>query len=82
MDFVGGGGVRSGCRGRGTWLFLRWSGVAGGDEGGEEGASVGDDDTDGDANGMEAGSNSRSGMGGDSNGRRVILSMNRRRTAL
>lgn len=62
------------------WLFLRCSGVAGGEEDGDDGASVGDDAFD--EGGNEVGSKSRSGIGGDSKGLRVIWSRRRRRIAL
>lgn len=68
----GGGGVSiraEGCKG--TRLFLRWSGVGGGDDEGVVGASVGEEWMDDGS--KEAGSISRSGMGGDNNGLRVIL---------
>ena len=74
------GELRSGCMGRGTWLFLRCSGVAGGEEVGEDGASVGDDVLDCGGNGI--GSKSRSGMGGESKGRLVTLSKTVRRSTL
>jgi hypothetical protein len=61
-------------------LFLRCSGVAGGDEEGEEGVRVGVDALDG--SGSEAGSKSRSGIGGESKGRLVIRNKRRRRIAL
>jgi hypothetical protein len=61
-------------------LFLIWSGVAGGEEEGDEGASVGDDVLD--KGGNEAGSKSRSGMGGARRGLRVIRSKTNRRKAL
>lgn len=79
-DCVGGGGVSSGCTGRGMWLFLRCSGVESTDEGGDEGASVGEDVSDPD--GMFSGSNSRSGSEGSSRGRRVIRSSTSRSSAL
>lgn len=56
--------------------------MAGGEDGGEEGARVGDDVEEADDGGRELGSNSRSAMGGDSSGRRVIFKMRRRRIAL
>ena len=79
-DWVGGGGVRRGWGGSATWLFLRWSGVDGRDDGGELAANVGDEVSE--PAGMLSGSNSRSGMGGESNGRRVIRSKASRSNAL
>ena len=67
---VGGGDVRSGWGGNGSWLFSRCSGVPGGDEPNEDGTRVGDDWVEG--GGKLSGSMSRSGIGGDINGRRVI----------
>lgn len=51
-------------------MFLRCSGVVGGEDAGEDGASVGDDALEG--GGSAAGSKSRSGIGGDKRGLRVI----------
>jgi hypothetical protein len=61
-------------------LFLIWSGVAGGEEEGDDGARVGDDVLEGVGN--EAGSKSRSGIGGARRGLRVIRSKTSRRRAL
>jgi hypothetical protein len=61
-------------------LFLIWSGVAGGEEEGDDGARVGDDVLEGVGN--EAGSKSRSGIGGARRGLRVIRSKTSRRKAL
>jgi hypothetical protein len=63
------------------WLFLRWSGVRGGEPGAEEGARVGELDTD-DVSGNAEGSNSRSGMGGEASGRRVVRRISNRSIAL
>ena len=79
-DCVGGGGVRRGWGGRAMWLFLRWSGVDGTEEGGEDAARVGEDVSE--PAGMFSGSNSRSGMGGEIRGRRVIRNKARRSNAL
>lgn len=79
-DWVGGGGVKRGWGGSATWLFLRCSGVDGIDEGGEDAARVGEDVSE--PTGMFSGSNSRSGMGGEINGRRVIRNKTRRSNAL
>lgn len=79
-ECVGGGGVSSGWMGRGIWLFLRCSGVDSTESGGEEGASVGEDVSD--PPGIFSGSNSRSGIGDDSRGRRVIRSNKSRNSAL
>ena len=79
-DWEGGGGVRRGCRGSATWLFLRCSGVDGIEGGGEDAARVGEDVSE--PTGMFSGSNSRSGTIGEINGRRVIRSKRRRRRAL
>ncbi len=62
------------------WLFFRCSGVDGIDDGGEEAAKVGEDVTEPD--GTFSGSNSRSGMGEETRGRRVIRNKARRRSAL
>ena len=62
------------------WLFLRWSGVEGKEDGGDEGAKVGEEVSE--PAGRFSGSNSRSGIGGDTNGRRVIRSRTIRRSAL
>ena len=64
---VGGGAVSSGCGGNGSWLFRKCSGVPGGDEPNEDGTRVGDDWVEG--GGKLSGSTSRSGIGGDINGR-------------
>lgn len=61
-------------------LFLRCSGVAGGELPSEDATSVGDEDADG--MDMFDGSKSRSGIGGVSNGRLVILRIIKRRTTL
>lgn len=61
-------------------MFLRCSGVSGGDEGGDEGARVGEDVLDG--GGKLAGSMSRSGIGGDKIGRRVMRRRAKRSIAL
>lgn len=77
----GGGGViikELGCNG--TWLFFKWSGVAGGDVGGVVGTRVGEEWIE--EGGREVGSKSRSGMAGDTMGLRVTLSMTRRRITL
>lgn len=65
---------------REMWLFFKWSGVITGESGWEEGASVGDEDTEVDS--TVAGSKSRSGRGGESDGRRVSLSIISRSIAL
>ena len=79
----GGGGTRSGCGGKGTWLFRKCSGVDGSELGGEDGASVGEVATSELSDeGSWAGSKSRSGMGGESSGRRVMRRMSKRRVAL
>lgn len=62
------------------WLFFRCSGVDGAEGGGDEAAKVGEEVSEPD--GMFSGSNSRSGMGGATKGRRVIRSSARRRRAL
>ncbi len=62
------------------WLFFRCSGVGGTEVGGEVAASVGDEVSE--PAGMFSGSNSRSGMGGDTKGRRVIRKRARRSSAL
>lgn len=67
---VGGGAVRRGWGGNGSWLFRKCSGVPGGDEPNEDGTRVGDERVEG--GGKLSGSMSRSGIGGDINGRRVI----------
>jgi hypothetical protein len=77
---AGDGSARSGWGGRGMWLFLIWSGVAGGEEEGEDGARVGDDVLD--EGGNETGSKSRSGIGGLRSGLRVIRSRTNRRKVL
>jgi len=61
-------------------LFLRWSGVWGGDGEGEEGARVGDEELEG--GGRDAMSKSLSGTGGPTKGRFVIRSRANRRIAL
>lgn len=61
-------------------MFLRWSGVAVGDEEGDEGARVGEDSwLEG---GGVVGSNARSGIGGNNKGLRVIRSRRKRSMAL
>jgi hypothetical protein len=72
--------VRSGCGGNATWLFLRWSGVDGMEGGAEEGASVGEAISE--PSGSIEGSKSRSGMGGERSGRRVIRKSTSRRNVL
>lgn len=80
MCFVGGGEVRSGCGRRGTWLFRKWSGVLGEELEGDEGARVGEDVVDeGD---RAVGSISRSGIGGETSGRRVMRRSTNRNIAL
>jgi hypothetical protein len=64
----------------GMWLFLRCSGVAGGELGGEDGASVGEELFEG--RGNAPGSKSLSGIGGESNGLRVVRTRKSRRIAL
>jgi len=54
--------------------------VAGGEDAGDDGASVGEEVVDG--NETEVRSKSRSGIGGDSNGRRVVRRRSRRRRVL
>jgi len=72
--------LRRGCGSRGTRLLRRWSGVTGGEGCGEDGARVGDDVVlDG---GSTAGSKSRSGIGGETNGCCVIFNSKRRRETL
>lgn len=61
-------------------LFLKCSGVAGGESVGDEGASVGEELVEG--GGIMVGSRSRSGIGGVSNGRRVSLIRTNRSIAL
>ena len=61
-------------------MFLRWSGVWGGDDGGEEGARVGDEELEG--GGSDAMSNSLSGTGGPTKGRLVIRKIEKRKIAL
>ena len=78
---MGGGGVRRGCNGKGSWLFLRCSGVDGREEGGEDGARVGDAAASA-SRGTAEGSNSRSGIGGLSTGLLVIRNKTSRRIAL
>ena len=73
--------MRRGCGGSATWLFLRCSGVDGRDDGGEVAANVGEVDASESA-GRFSGSNSRSGIGGESSGRRVMRSKARRSTVL
>jgi len=68
--FVGGGAARSGWGGNGSWLFRKCSGVPGGDEPNEDETRVGDERVEG--GGKLSGSMSRSGIGGDINGRWVI----------
>lgn len=76
----GGGGTASGvCCGKGTRLFLRCSGVTGREDGREEGAIVGEVSVE---DGSVVGSMSRSGIGGEINGLRVILRSMKRRIAL
>ena len=60
-------------------MFLRCSGVTGGEEEGDDGASVGEDALEGEST---DGSNSLSGTGGDTSGLRVMRSKERRREAL
>lgn len=77
---VGGGAERSGWGGKGSWLFRKCSGVPGGDDPSEDGTRVGDDPVEG--GGKVSGSMSRSGIGGDINGRRVIRKRVNLRTTL
>jgi hypothetical protein len=77
---VGGGVVRSGWGGNGSWLFRKCSGVAGGDEPKEDETRVGDEWVE--DGGKFSGSMSRSGIGGDTNGRRVIFKSINLSTAL
>jgi len=76
----GGGGTRRwwGCSG--IWLFLRWSGVCGGDREGEEGARVGDEELEG--GGRDAMSKSLSGTVGPTKGRLVMRKSAKRKIAL
>jgi len=62
------------------WLFFKWSGVEIGDGESEE-TSVGDEVSESRDDKLE-GSKSRSGIGGETSGLRVILRRIRRRTAL
>jgi hypothetical protein len=71
--------VSSGWGGSGTRLFRRCVGVAGGEES-DEGAMV-EEGVSGEV-GRVAGSKSRSGMGGERKGRRVIRRRIMRRRAL
>lgn len=77
---VGGGEERSGWGSSGSWLFRKCSGVPGGDEPKEDGARVGEEWVEG--GGKLSGSMSRSGIGGDINGRRVMLKSINLSTAL
>ena len=76
----GGGLVSSGCGRSCMWLFLRWSGVLGGEFEADEGARVGEEVTD--EGGRAVGSISRSGMGGETNGLRVMRRSTNRKIAL
>ena len=67
---VGGGVERSGWGGNGSWLFRKCSGVPGGDEPKEDETRVGDEWVERGV--RHSGSISRSGIGGDINGRRVM----------
>ena len=80
LDVGGGGCTKSGCGGNATWLFRRCSGVDGIEGGGDEGAKVGEDVSE--SSGSIDGSKSRSGIGGDKSGRRVIRRSTRRKAAL
>lgn len=63
------------------WLFLRCSGVDNVDGGELDGTSV-DDEVSESRGGRLEGSKSRSGIGGDTKGLRVILRSTMRKTAL
>lgn len=75
----GGGTAVVECCGKGMRLFLRCSGVSGKEDGSEEEASVGELSVEG---GNVVGSISRSGIGGDIVGLRVMRRSMRRRIAL
>lgn len=61
-------------------MFLRWSGVWGGDGDGEEGANVGDEELEGGE--RDAISKSLSGTDGPTNGRLVVRRRANRKIAL